>query len=244
MTVPWDPWSTSVRKKACFLLPPTPSQPDCKLALTLEGVEDSSKEEHGHGRAAIAEEGQCPGGSKQAEESHRCQGHLPGLAVPLHHPTPPQVAVLPGHHPKDGGVEEEDEAEVATVCDVVDKEVFRIDPAPEKRQLQCLQKLCSPHICGKPKSCRRVPRTGGLWSGHPPSQCCILHSCQWLLPPPPPEQGSLEEQERAAWGGQGSLCLQAPITLQSPAPSSCNPQTPSLPSSLSSPHPTMHSFSR
>lgn len=90
----------------------------------------------------MGEERQGPGGSQQAEEPHHHEGHLPGITVSLHRPCTLQAAALLGHHPKDSHVEEEDEAEVATVGDVVDQETFGSDPAPEKRQLWCLQWLC------------------------------------------------------------------------------------------------------
>lgn len=82
----------------------------------------------------MGEERQDPGGSQQAEEPHYHQGHLPSLAVSLHCPRALQAAALLGHHPKDSHVEEDDEAKVTTVGDVVDQEIFGSDPAPEKRQ--------------------------------------------------------------------------------------------------------------
>lgn len=129
---------------ASSIFPTEPREPSSELALTLERVENGEEVEHEHRGGAVGEERQGPGGSQQAEEPHCHQGHLPGLAVPLHCPCALQAAALPGHYPEDSHIEEEDEAKVAAVGDVVDQEIFGSDPAPEKRQLRFLQQLCQP----------------------------------------------------------------------------------------------------
>lgn len=98
----------------------------------MDRVEDGEEVEYGCRGGAVGEERQGPGGSQQAEEPHRHQGHLPGLAVLMYHPRALQAAAFLGHHPKDSHIEEEDEAEVAAVGDIVDQEIFGSDPAPEK----------------------------------------------------------------------------------------------------------------